>query len=244
MNKRQRTSYESEDEFSFLYSGGEESDYSISESNYESDESEYSSENSSDDDFPCMRRAQTRAVTAWQQTPLQWCDGTYFVPTVYSFVGTSAGFTSDCDITGDSLYIDYFEQFLSNDVMDTIVAHTNSYFEYNGGYACDTPYARKLKWRETNIAEMYVFFALFMLMAQVENQSLTDYWTTHSLTCLPIFRKYMSRYRFLLLMKFLHISNVRTEDKRDPLRKLQPVVTMLKRKFSQVFPTIPKACYR
>lgn len=45
----------------------------------------------------------------------------------------------------------------------------------------------------------------------------------------------MSRDRFLLILKYLHFANNRNANNEDHLRKVQPVLEALRRKYRQVF---------
>ena len=227
-HKRLRILNDSEQENSYDLSSDGNSDSG-------SDESSDSSGNSTDDS-PRVGTA-TRVRTCAHQG--QWSDGRGFVPAVYS-LRTNAGISSDCNISEESPYIDYFELYFGESVMDTLVTHTNGYFLYMGGYRSDKNFARKLKWRNTSIAELYVFLAHVILMARIKLHSVSDYWARNSLYTLPIFGKYMSRDRFQLLMQFLHISDRRRENEMDPLRKLRPVLTVLKRKFQEYFKPFQK----
>ena len=84
--------------------------------------------------------------------------------------------------------------------------------------------------------EMWVFLGLTLLMPLVKKHNLTDYWDSKdSLLNLSTFGKYMKHDRFLLLLRFLHFSNVETEDWIDDLHRIRPVYSLFKQNFTKYF---------
>ena len=64
----------------------------------------------------------------------------------------------------------------------------------------------KAKWVPTDVKEMYLFLATFMLMAHMKKFKIKDDWSTHPLIAAPVFGDIMPRDRFLLLLKFLQFN--------------------------------------
>jgi hypothetical protein len=62
-------------------------------------------------------------------------------------------------------------------------------------------------WEEVDVDELYVFFALQMLMGIVQKPSLKSYFTKNPLLDTTIFYKTMTQDRFELLNRFIHFVN-------------------------------------
>ncbi|XP_069187370.1 piggyBac transposable element-derived protein 4-like [Procambarus clarkii] len=82
---------------------------------------------------------------------------------------------------------------------------------------------------------MYMFLALCMMMKHSEKAVVQDYWNKDSLVPSPMFNRYMSRDRFLLILRFLHFENNANEDKHDRLWKVRKVFSDLRGKFRDYF---------
>lgn len=83
---------------------------------------------------------------------------------------------------------------------------------------------------------MFIFFALVMLMPQVTLKDMADYWKKDSLMYVPAFAKYMSRDRFLILLRMLHFYDKKApNDTNDSLMKIRSIVHHFRNKFSTLF---------
>lgn len=87
-----------------------------------------------------------------------------FVPTHYMFDSTSAGVLDAGTITENSTYLDYFLLFFDDELMDFIVTQTNLQYKYIVEKYGMSRGSRLQRWKETDKREMFVFFALMMLM--------------------------------------------------------------------------------
>ncbi|CAK1587299.1 unnamed protein product [Parnassius mnemosyne] len=103
--------------------------------------------------------------------------------------------------------IDFLSLFLDDEFLTYIVRETNK-------HAADVlmkpgvgPKSRITGWKDTNVAEMKVFFGIILHMGIIRLNRLTDYWKKDRLFNIQIFRQYMSRNRFLLLFRCLHFSS-------------------------------------
>ena len=173
--------------------------------------------------------------------PFSWTDGDNFVPNMYIFDLSNGGITDDCPIDDSSTYLDYFMLFCTSAIMDLIVLETNNYFDYCKCSMDGTPLSRMQWWKDCDVRELWVFLGLALLMPLVKKHRLNDYWDSKdNLLHVPTFGKYMKRDRFLLLLRFLHFSNVETEDQTDDLRKIRPVYSLFKQNFTKNFRPLQK----
>lgn len=222
---------ENEDNPADYSSGDEESSYAHPEE--ESDGSEEDMEQTPRHNT--TRQPRRGASNTRLQETMKWTNGQAFTPTVHHFDVTHSGISDNVTIADDSPYLDYFNMFFDHSLMDTIVTETNNYFVFSGGYTDTSPASRTLRWTDSTIPEMYTFLGLSILMSIVRLHSIHEYWSTTTLVPTPIFGKYMSRDRFLLLMKYLHFTNNRNENKEDRVRKIRKIYEGLRKKFKQVF---------
>ncbi|XP_012277177.1 piggyBac transposable element-derived protein 4 [Orussus abietinus] len=126
------------------------------------------------------------------------------------------------------------ELVIEDDFIEMVAIETNRYYDQmHRRYKC----GRKTKeWYDTTVPEMKKFFALIILMGQVQKTTIHDYWSTRPSIETPFFSKIMTRHRFLQILRFLHFSN-NTEMASNPSRlcKIQPVINYLLNKFSTVY---------
>ncbi|XP_069168650.1 piggyBac transposable element-derived protein 4-like [Procambarus clarkii] len=111
--------------------------------------------------------------------------------------------------------IDYFMAYFDQEFMDHLVAEMNRY-AYSLIDSGILPASHMTRWKDTTNEEMYVFLALCMMMKHSEKHVIQDYWSKDSLVPSPMFNKYMSRDRFLLLLRCLHFENNDNEERQDP----------------------------
>ncbi len=86
-------------------------------------------------------------------------------------------------------------------------------------------------WKPLQVAEMYVFMALTMLMAHVKKHRIKDYWITGDNTATPSFTKYMSRDRYLAILRHLHLVTNTDVHIRDPIWKIRVFYEMMRLRF-------------
>ena len=80
---------------------------------------------------------------------------------------------------------------------------------------------------------MYIFFATTILMGLNHKNSIKDYWSTDKLMTTPIFGELFTRNRCLSILRYLHFADNNTEEEEGKLRKIQPIVEDLKKKFEK-----------
>jgi len=89
-------------------------------------------------------------------------------------------------------------------------------------------------------SELLRFLLLIITMGIVDLPSVQDYWSTSWPFQTPHFSKLLSRDRFLLLLKFLHLANNNNQVARgqpgyDKLFKLHPFIDPLIHSFKEMF---------
>ena len=120
--------------------------------------------------------------------------------------------------------------------MDIVVNETNRYHSFTVEHVGEEFSTRShmRKWDDTNAGEMYTFLALTILMSHVQKLNVLDYWKRDSLIATPTFAKYMSRDRYLLLLRFLHFYDNEVAS-RDRLCKVRQVMMELLENFKNNF---------
>jgi len=88
--------------------------------------------------------------------------------------------------------------------------------------------------------EMYNFIGITLLMGLVKKPTIASYWCSDGLLSTPAFRRFMSRDRYMLLMKFFHfVNNDNAPDphdrNRDRLFKIRPLIDDLNEKFCRFY---------
>ncbi|XP_069160186.1 piggyBac transposable element-derived protein 4-like [Procambarus clarkii] len=137
-----------------------------------------------------------------------WSDGEDFVPQIPDFDNRDVGITDLFPDTGDEMSeMDFFTAYFDEPLMEHIVHETNR-------LAADliegeelSEFSRLQRWKETTVGELYVFFAICMLMKHCVKHVISDYWSKDNAVLTPLFGKYMSRDRFLLILRCLHFAN-------------------------------------
>ena len=84
------------------------------------------------------------------------------------------------------------------------------------------------------------FLAHNFMMGLTQKTNLKDHWSSDEIHSSPFFGKYMTRDRFLAILRFLHLNDnsnriPRGEEGYNPLLKLRPVYDTLQEKFLSVY---------
>jgi len=146
-------------------------------------------------------------------------------PSIKDFIGQS----SICDnisISGNTP-LHYFDFFFNSTILQIIVEQTNLYQQQN-----PEPLRSKMApWKDVNIEELRIFLGLSINMGHVIKGDLQNYWSKDPLLSTPIFRQFMTRNRYLQILRYLHFTN--NEEIIDhPLRKIKPIIDLLNQQFS------------
>ena len=163
-----------------------------------------------------------------------WSDKTQnYDPRQFDFDGQNAGITEDFPVTDEEQdkEMNYFLAFFDSEIMDFLAARTNMFYIWHTQRAANRPTPRRghmANYHDTSVQELYVFFALMMLMPHIRKHVLKDYWATGNLTATPSFGKYMTRDRFTSLMRYLHFADNNNPNGQDRLWKVRKPFEMLK----------------
>ena len=158
------------------------------------------------------------------------------IPMTFDFSG-DGGIMID---TTDFDALDYYKQYLTDDLLNSFVAETNRYAQsWIQGHSLRR-HSRAQKWRDVTFDEMKVFIGLTLLMGLVKLPRLDLYWTKDSLFHVPLFKAVMDRDRYILILKFWHIADNDTAVPRgqpgyDSLHKIRPLLQHLNEKFQAVY---------
>ena len=127
-----------------------------------------------------------------------------FTPTQFYFTA-NAGIKAN--ISSDTKPSDIYNLFLTDELLEVIVAETNRYASQFLATHNVKPHSRATAWRETDVEEIRKLIGLVFLMGVVRKPTVDSYWSGNSLMATPFFPRTMPRDRFSLLLKFLHFSN-------------------------------------
>ena len=112
--------------------------------------------------------------------------------------------------------------------MQKIVEETNNYQQQNAAPNVEKAAA----WYNTNVEELYIFFATAVLMRLNQKNRIKDYWSTDKLITTPIFGELFTRNRYLSILRYLHFADNNTEEE-GKLRKIQSIVENLRKKIEK-----------
>ena len=150
---------------------------------------------------------------------------------IWHFPVEHSGVNAKFEIEGNKPS-DYFRAFFDDELMQKIVEENNNYQQQNPAPSVE----KNAAWYDTNMAELYIFFATTILMRLNQKNRIKDYWSTDKLITTPIFGELFTRNRYLSVLRFLHFADNSTEQE-GKLRKIQPIVENLRGKFEK--PVVP-----
>lgn len=115
--------------------------------------------------------------------------------------------------------VEYFGIFFSTEVKAKIVQETNKYAERflneNKEYMEQYPSSRYHSWVPITVAKLDAFIGLSINMGIVKKANTSDYWCTKPSQSTPFFSSVMSKTRFLLTNRFIHLNDNRTNFPKD-----------------------------
>ena len=130
--------------------------------------------------------------------------------------------------------LDFFKLLISDEILSSIADQTNLYADQ---YICSNtmkPKSRASAWKQVphDAAEVKKFVATIIVMGLVPYHAIDDYWCTSWPFQTKCVSSIMTRNRFSLLMKFLHLNNnelyiPKGQPGHDPIFELRPFITSL-----------------
>ena len=152
----------------------------------------------------------------------------------FNFTGT-AGLDSSVDLTADSMPIEFVNLFITDEIIDNLVAETNRFASQFLQATSLKRKARASNWSATNPAEMKQFIGCLLLTGIDKKPHIEDYWSSDPLLQMPVFGNTMPRDRFALLLKFLHFSDNEACPEGDRLHKLRSICDNIILRFQAVY---------
>lgn len=124
----------------------------------------------------------------------------------------------------DAKPVDYFFMLAGDYFFEMVVNETNIYAEQ---LFLQKGQGRISEWKPVTKEELKVFIGLLLHMGTIQCARVQDYWKTHRLFNIPCFRSYMSRNRFLLILRCLHFSRNPVDNEPQPEDRLYKVKTLI-----------------
>jgi len=141
-----------------------------------------------------------------------------------------------------SLPLDFFNLFITDNIVSTMVRETNRYAEKYVNETPLKPNSRVQHWKETDPCEMKKFIGIIFLMGIVQKPSISSYWSTDPVIATPLLNKIMPRNRFELLLKFWHFADNSAAEHGDRLHKLKGIQDSLLHRFQSAYYPAKQLC--
>lgn len=207
-----------------------------------SDTSDNSDGEDSVDDIPLNIRKRLKGNPKKNMNDFVWREQD-LKPEIHQFDSSHSGCSPASGLNANSSELDCFQQFFGEDIVQYIAEQSNIYFEFLSSQGIHPTASRLHRFNNTNYKEMYCFFAINLLMAQVKKHSINAYWTKNCKVATPIFHQIMSRDRFLLLLRTLHfVDNTEKAPEDDKLWKIRKIVDHLKKQMKETFYPFQNLC--
>ncbi|KAL6417911.1 hypothetical protein ACFW04_014253 [Cataglyphis niger] len=162
---------------------------------------------------------------------VKWSNN-HFVPKIHRFNPKHSGITNQIRLS--SQIIDYFQLFISDELVDIIVEESNYYLAQKTNNNTNNQ-------EQTTRNEMYCFLAISLLMTRNKKLSLKEYWSTDDFLRSDIFGKIMTRDRYFLLLRILHFSH-EPGCIGDRLIKIKRIFDIIRHSFNAAFVPYQELC--
>nr|XP_053639044.1 uncharacterized protein LOC128693391 [Cherax quadricarinatus] len=129
-----------------------------------------------------------------------WQQGANFAPSPHHFDEGQSGIWSTCTLENNATELECFKLFFDEPLMEIIVRGSNPYFDYTMANTVLSQRSRLHLWKETTVAEMYIFFASIMLMPHVYKHCVKPYWSRDRLISTTAFSDIIPVNQFVLLL--------------------------------------------
>lgn len=134
--------------------------------------------------------------------------------------------------------IDFFNLLVTNDLLQMIITETNAYAEEVFLSETTKEKSRITRWKDVTLDEMRIFFGLVIHTGSIRLNRLQDYWKTHWLYNLPAYKEYMSRDRFMLILRCLHFARnplLGQGKPADRLFKIRPIINYFNSRMNEIY---------
>lgn len=141
------------------------------------------------------------------------------------------------NIKNENNPIEYFNLLATDQFYNLLVAKTNKYAEeiFSNGVE---EQSRITYWTHLTVDEFKIFFGLLFHTGTIRLSRIEDYWKTHYLFNLPVFRRYMSRNRFQAVLRCLHFADNPPDGEPIPvdrLYKLRPLLDYFNDRMTEIY---------
>ena len=132
---------------------------------------------------------------------------------------------------------DFFELFLDDSILNSIVTHTNSYAQEKIFSGQGSSYTKSDgSWQDVTADEIRRFIALLIHFGVVHVRGdVQKNWSTKSLYHGLWARAILSRDRYFAILSMLHVVDPASEDLGNKLRKVESFITHFKNKCSELY---------
>ncbi|XP_050722482.1 piggyBac transposable element-derived protein 4-like isoform X4 [Eriocheir sinensis] len=168
--------------------------------------------------------------------PFLWHEASDFVPHLHEFQSDRSGITKDWPCSNKARESDFLRAFLDNEVMSFIAEKSNQYYRRVSQHMdFISPKSRMKHWVDTTPRELMVFLALILVMPLCKKHVLQHYWRNDPIINTLLFRKYMTRDRFLLLLSFLFFANMENYSRNDRIWQVREIFPMFLSRYKKYF---------
>ena len=144
---------------------------------------------------------------------------------------------SACDLSNFGIEeIDYFLEFMDNEVVDFIVKECNDYHDHFNDTHISCRH-NPCNWRPTDRNEIYLLYGVLMLMAYIKKHEQRDYWVNDEIFGTNSIRNLLSRDRFTDLIRLFDNANKARDDEKS-FQKVKPLAILLRQKFEEKVPDL------
>lgn len=130
--------------------------------------------------------------------------------------------------------IDYFNLLATEELYNILCANANAHavelLSKSEGVQ-----SRISRWKDITPTEMKIFLGLLFHMGTIRLNRINDYWKTHYLFNLQVFATFMSRNRFLLILRALRFEDFQNQISRTQLGKLLPLVNFFNNRMQVIY---------
>ena len=158
-------------------------------------------------------------------------NGTYRKQFVFADGGGIFGFSG---IAPDELKpLDVYSNMVTDDIYDLIVQQTNLNAQQVISSQRISRKSRLSRWKDTDKTEMKKFLAIVLYMGVIKHPSIETYWSEDPFYKNNFVPQLMSRNRFQLLLRFIHVADIQSlENDEDRLYKVRNLLTLLEKNFT------------
>ncbi|CAH2090624.1 unnamed protein product [Euphydryas editha] len=128
---------------------------------------------------------------------------------------------------------DAFRLLIDDDLLDLIVRETNAKAVRVGVADNVKRNSRINNWKDLTREELKTFLGLLLHTGTIRLNRISDYWKRHYLFNIPCFGQFMSRNRFLLILRCLHFTSESSEE--DRLVKIRPIMDHFNNKLINIY---------